>query len=119
VKCSFINQHKNTWPVDLMCRLLGVKSHNYYSYQRRQTDKPDEPAHQEMLERVKGIASSAIILMGNDELKKVLNALSIPVSRRKTEQLMKAAGVWVWYKKKYKFTTNSEHNKQVYDNELK
>jgi|TARA_R110000851_G_scaffold1274_1_gene4540 putative transposase len=31
---------------------------------------------------------------------------------------MKEANVWVRYKKKYKATTNSEHNKPVYDNEL-
>ncbi len=32
---------------------------------------------------------------------------------------MKDAGVWVRYKKKYKVTTNSEHNKPVFKNELK
>tara|TARA_B110000977_G_scaffold7356_1_gene10126 strand:+ start:527 stop:748 length:222 start_codon:yes stop_codon:yes gene_type:complete len=30
-----IAQHKKTWPVDLMCRLLGVTRGGYYSYQRR------------------------------------------------------------------------------------
>jgi hypothetical protein len=39
-----------------MCRLLGVQSNNYYSYQKRQTDKPDGLTHQEMLEWVKDIA---------------------------------------------------------------
>jgi hypothetical protein len=34
------------WPVRLICWLLDVKSHNYYSYQRSQDD---EPAYQEML----------------------------------------------------------------------
>jgi hypothetical protein len=29
-----------------MCRLLGVNSHNYYSYQERQTDKPEDLTHQ-------------------------------------------------------------------------
>jgi len=32
---------------------------------------------------------------------------------------MKAANVWVRYKKKYKATTNSDHNKPTYQNELK
>ena len=31
---------------------------------------------------------------------------------------MKEAGVWVRYKKKYKVTTNSDHKKPVYKNEL-
>jgi putative transposase len=33
--------------------------------------------------------------------------------------LMKEAGVWVRYKKKYKATTNSDHKKPIYANELK
>jgi putative transposase len=32
---------------------------------------------------------------------------------------MKEANVWVCYKKKYKATTNSDHNKPIYQNELK
>ena len=51
-------------------------------------------------------------------IQKTLNALSFPVSRRKAAQLMKEANVWVRYKKKYKATTNSKHNKPVYANEL-
>jgi len=31
---------------------------------------------------------------------------------------MKEANVWVRYKKQYKSTTNSEHNKPLYKNEL-
>jgi putative transposase len=31
---------------------------------------------------------------------------------------MKEVNVWVRYKKKYKSTTNSEHNKLLYKNEL-
>ena len=56
MKYSFITRYRKTWPVRLMCRLLGVQSHKYYSYQKRQTDKPDDLTHQEMLEWVKDIA---------------------------------------------------------------
>jgi hypothetical protein len=40
------------------------------------------------------------------------------VGRRKIAQLMKETGVWVRYKKKYKATTNSDHNKPIHDNVL-
>jgi putative transposase len=102
-----------------MCRLLGVQSHNYYSYQKRQTDKPDDQTHQEMLEWVKDIAKFSDNTYGERRIQKVLNTLSFPVSRRKTAKLMKEAGVWVRYKKKYKATTNSDHKKPIYDNVLK
>ncbi len=101
-----------------MCRVLGVKSNNYYSYQKRKAQKPIDTTHQEMLEWVKDIAKFSDNTYGARRIQKSLNALSFPVSRRKTTQLMKEANVWVRYKKKYKATTNSEHNKPIYANEL-
>ncbi|MBB6545200.1 transposase InsO family protein [Thalassotalea piscium] len=101
-----------------MCHVLGVKSNNYYSYQKRNLDKQEDPTHEEMLDWVKDIAKFSDNTYGERRIQKVLNALSYPVSRQKTAKLMKEAGVWVRYKKKYKVTTNSDHNKPVYDNEL-
>ncbi|MBA6379170.1 MULTISPECIES: IS3 family transposase [unclassified Colwellia] len=118
VKYSFVTQHKKIWPVILMCRVLGIKSNNYYSYQKRKAQRPIDTTHQEMLEWVKDIAKFSDNTYGERRIQKALNALSFPVSRRKTAQLMKEANVWVRYKKKYKVTTNSEHNKPVYANEL-
>ncbi|KGJ95066.1 hypothetical protein ND16A_1396, partial [Thalassotalea sp. ND16A] len=102
-----------------MCQILGVKSNNYYSFQKRKNNAPDDSAHQEMIDIVKDIAKFSDNTYGARRIQKVLNALSFPVSRRKTAKLMKEADVWVRYKKKYKVTTNSDHNKPVYQNELK
>ena len=102
-----------------MCHVLGVKSNNYYSYQKRKVQMPVDTAHQEMLEWVKNIAEFSDHTYGERRIQKALNSLDFPVGRRKTALLMKEANVWVRYKKKYKATTNSEHNKPVYANELK
>ena len=101
-----------------MCRLLGVKSNNYYSYQKRNSDNVYDPEHEEMLEWIKDIAEFSDNTYGARRIQKVLNALSFRVNRRKTAQLMKEADVWVRYKKKYKATTNSKHKKPVFENEL-
>ena len=101
-----------------MCHVLGVKSNNYYSYQKRQTNSIDDPTHQEMIELIKDIAKFSDNTYGARRIKKVLNTLSFPVSRSKTAKLMREANVWVRYKKKYKATTNSAHNKPIYQNEL-
>ena len=102
-----------------MCHVLGIKSNNFYSYQKRKANKPDDPTHDEMIAWVKDIAKFSDNTYGTRRIKKVLNTLSYPVGLRKTAQLMKEANVWVRYKKKYKSTTNSEHNKPIYDNKLK
>lgn len=101
-----------------MCQILGITSNNYYSFQKRQRNKPDDPTHQEMLGWVKDIAKFSDNTYGARRMQKVLNALSFAVGREKTAKLMKEAGVWVRYKKKYKVTTNSDHKKPVYPNRL-
>ena len=101
-----------------MCQVLGVKSNNYYSYQKRNKNIINDTTHQEMLELVKDIAKFSDNTYGERRIKAVLNALSFPVSRWKVAKLMKEANVWVRYKKKYKATTNSDHNKPLYKNEL-
>jgi putative transposase len=70
VKYSFITRYKKTWPVLLMCRLLGVQSNNYYSYQKRQTDKSDDLTHQDMLEWVKDIVKFSDNTYGERHIQK-------------------------------------------------
>ena len=57
--------------------------------------------------------------MGSRRMKKALNALSYPVSREKARKLMQEAGIQVRHRKKYKVTTNSNHQQPVFDNLLK
>jgi putative transposase len=102
-----------------MCRLFRVKRNNFYSYQRRQRKKTDNPEHNELIQWVKNIAASSDHTYGERRIQKALNALDFPVSRYKTAKLMKEAGVWVRSKKKYKVTTNSDHKLPVFDNLLK
>ena len=118
MKYVFIAQHKKTWPVDLMCQLLGVTRSGYYDYFRRNQGKTDDPYHRELLEAVREIARASDDSYGSRRMKKALNALSYPVSRNKARKLMKEAKVQVKHRKKYKVTTNSNHTQPVFDNVL-
>jgi putative transposase len=102
-----------------MCHVLSVKSNNFYSYQKHKSNSADNSTHQKMIELITDIAKFSDNTYGARRIKKELNTLSFSVSRRKTAQLMREAKVWVRYKKKYKATTNNDHNKPIYQNELK
>ena len=102
-----------------MCPLLGVESCNYYSYLKRTQRKKSSPDEGDMIEAIKNIARCSNYTYGSRRIQRKLNALSFPVGRNKTAQLMKKAGIWVRYKKKYKATTNSKHKKPIFKNELK
>lgn len=101
-----------------MCQLLGVTRQGYYSHQRRQNNKPQDPLRDELIEWVKKIAQASHHCYGSRRMRKALNALGYPVGRRRTQSLMKEAEVFVRYRKKYKVTTNSKHKKPVYENVL-
>ena len=116
MKYSFITQHKNTYPISLQCQVLGVKRQGYYHYRRHTEKKPVDPEHQEMLRLIKKIASESDDTYGSRRMKKAMNNLSFPISRNKARKLMREAGVQVRHRKKYKVTTNSDHQQPVFDN---
>ena len=118
MKYSFIAQRKKTYPVGLMCRLLGVSRSGYYGHQARNSNKPEDPEHQEMIEAIKAIARDTEDSYGSRRMRKALNALSYPVGRDKTRRLMREAGVYARYRRKYKVTTNSNHQQPVFENKL-
>jgi transposase InsO family protein len=101
-----------------MCRVLGVKRNGYYSFQKTQSLKIEDPDHAEMLEWVRDIAESSYYSYGERRMKKALNALGFPVTRGKAKKLMKEAGVKVRSRKKFKVTTNSNHKQPVFENVL-
>ena len=63
MKYSFITQHKKTWPVDVMCRTLGVTRGGYYHHLKKAVDYD----HLELIEAVKDIAKASIIPMAAAE----------------------------------------------------
>lgn len=118
MKYAFITQHKKTWPVDLMCRLLGVSRNAYYQYCVYQQHRQPDPEHEGMLAAVKEVAESSGYSYGSRRMQRALNALGYPVGRRKARSLMREAEVRARYRKKYKVTTDSNHKQPLFENVL-
>lgn len=116
MKYSFITQHKNTYPISLQCRVLGVKRQGYYHYRHHTENKPVNPEHREMLRLIQKIAIETDYTYGSRRMKKAMNILGFPISRHKARKLMKEAGVQVRHRKKHKVTTDSNQQQPVFDN---
>jgi putative transposase len=99
-----------------MCQLLGVKRSGFYRWAK--IEQEIDPTHADMIEWVKKIAVASDNTYGSRRMKHALNCLGYPVSRQKAKKLMLEAKVWVRYRKKYKVTTDSNHNKPLFDNVL-
>ena len=118
MKYHFITQYKKIWPVTVMCQVPGACRSGYYHFVRTQNTYQPEPLHLEMLEWVKKIAKASDFTYGVRRMKHALNCLGYPVGKSRTRSLMREAGVKVKRRKKYKVTTNSNHNNPVFDNIL-
>jgi len=118
MKYLFVTQYKKTWPIDLMCRVLGVSRQGYYHYRRNIEARRSDAEHQEMLEWMQDIATTSHYTYGRRRMKRAMNALGFPISRTKTVNLMKEAGIEVRHKKKFKVTTNSNHKLPLFENLL-
>jgi putative transposase len=118
VKYSFIAQHKKTWPIDLMCRVLGVKRNGFYSHLKRQAAKPADPLYEAKLACVKDADAASDSTYGERRMKGALIAAGFVVTRGEAKRLMKAAEVKVRHRKKFKVTTDSDHQQPVFDNVL-
>ena len=118
MKYSFITQHKNTYPISLQCRVLGVNRRGYYQHLTRQKAPDPDGVHQEMLQWTREIAKGSGYSYGSRRMKKALNALGFPISRNKARKLMREAGVQARQRKKYKVTTNSNHRQPIFENRL-
>lgn len=118
MKYAFITQNKKAWPVSLLCDLFNVTRNGYYSYQQRRVKQPQDPHWQNKIDWVKEVAEGSDNTYGYRRMREALQAGGYPVSRGETRKLMKAAGVKVKQRKRFKVTTDSHHKKPLYDNVL-
>ena len=118
MKYVFITHHKKVWPVDVMCRVLGVSRNAWYRYCQRRRQRSAPAAHQAMLSVVRELARDSGYSYGSRRIQRALQALGYCVGRYRARSLMRQADVHVRYRKKYKVTTNSKHRQPVFDNVL-
>lgn len=104
--------------MSVQCKVLEVTRNGYYSYQQRQAQRPPDPEHEAMLHWVQRIAEASDFTYGSRRMKKALGALGYVVSRNRARSLMREAGIEVRFKKRFKITTNSDHQQPVFDNVL-
>ncbi len=101
----------------MLCRLMGVSRSGFYDWLRNQEREPD-PEHEEKLGWVKEVAEASDHTYGSRRMSKALQALGYPVGRHQARSLMREAGVWVRYRRRYRVTTDSNHRQRVFPNRL-
>jgi putative transposase len=117
LKYPFIDTAKKAYPLILLCEVMRVSRSGYYAWKN-----PKKSARQQERERlipkVKEIHRQAKGTYGARRIAQELEALGESCRRTKAGTLMRLAGVAAKQKKKFKATTNSNHNLPVAPNLL-
>lgn len=101
----------------MLCRLMGVSRSGFYEFLRRGGRAPDAERVQRR-EVVKQVAEASGQTYGSRRMAKALGLLGYRVGRYQARRLMREAGVWVRYRRRYRATTNSNHRQAVFPNRL-
>ena len=117
MRYRFTARVKKAYSVKLLCQLLGVSRSGFYDFLRREKGDP-HPEHEEKLEMVKKLAEASEHTYGSRRMSRALRLLGYDVGRHQACSLMREAGVWVRYRRRYRVTTNSNHRQPVFENRL-
>jgi len=117
VKYGFIREHAMGYPVNLLCRMLGVQRSAYYDWRDR-PGKVIVPEEFALRQRMKALFKASRGSLGSRTLVRKLREEGFVIGRDRTRRLMKALKLKVKQKRKYKATTDSKHNLPVAENVL-
>jgi putative transposase len=110
VKSGVIEQMRQNYPVPPMCRLLGVSVSGYYAWRKR---SPSLRAQQEPRLEAEVLAAHQRTResFGPERLQKHLDEHGVRLGVHRIKRLRKKLGLRCRQKRKFKATTNSEHDR--------
>lgn len=111
----FINEHRNEFPVTVMCKVLMVSTSGYYAWLKRE---PSTRAQQDqnLVEKARQIHKASGRRYGSPRVYRQMKAQGIEVGRNRVARLMRENGIRVRPKRRFRRTTDSNHSYPIADN---
>jgi putative transposase len=93
VRCfRFIAAEKASFPISLLCRVLGVSRSGFHAWQRRASSDRDR-ADADVRERIRAIHARSRATSGARRIHAELRHQGVAVGRKRVERLMRGAGL--------------------------
>lgn len=112
-----IQSHIKSYPIRMMCRVLKVSSSGYYEWAARPISNRERD-NAALTEKLTALFKQHKGRAGSIRLTYALKAQGESVGRHRVARLMRANGLRAKAAKKFKATTNSDHNLPVSPNLL-
>jgi putative transposase len=115
VRYGFIEAHRELWPVRMMCRVLGVAPGGYYGWRGRPVS-PRAQRRQALAGVIKAIHGEVKARYGSPRIHAELVARGEACCVNTVAKLMREHGVAAKTKRKFRCTTDSDHDRPVAGN---
>jgi putative transposase len=117
VRFSFIEEHKDSWPVTVMADLLGVSTAGFYAWRDRPISERQQ-RRDALLVEIRAIHERVKGRYGSPRIHAELKADSHGCCVNTVAEVMRQAGIRAKTARKFKHTTDSNHKRPVADNVL-
>lgn len=117
MRFAFIATQEVAFPVQAMCRLLGVSRSGYYAWKTRPRSST-ETQHEALAAEITAVHRRSRGLYGSPRVHRELRAKGIRVGKKRVERLMRQNGLRGVQKRRFRCTTDSRHTYPVAPNRL-
>lgn len=117
MRYRFIEGHRRSWPVRLMCQVLEVTPGGYYGWRGRPASARAQ-ASEALLGAIREVHGEAKARYGSPRIHAELVARGKPCCVNTVARLMREHGIAAKTKRKFRCTTDSNHGRPVAENVL-
>jgi putative transposase len=117
MRYQFIEDHQDEFPVQRMCKVVGVSPSGYYAWQTRPVSLRAQ-ANEKLLPEIRAIHSRSRKTYGSPRVHAELTADGFRVGKNRVARLMRVENLRGQRKQKQPRTTNSQHSHPVAPNHL-
>jgi len=120
VRYAFIQRHRQVWPITVQCRVLNVSISGYHGHVGRRTSTAPRRHHSDeaLLVHIKTIHAQTKRAYGRPRIWRELRKCGIRVGKLRLQTLMRQHGIRAKGKKRFKITTDSNHDLPIAPNLL-
>jgi putative transposase len=104
--------------VTVLCRVMGVSTSSYYAWRQAPEDSGRQQRDEILADKAEQIFNEYKSIYGSRRLSDELKKQGFSVGRFKTRRLMQERQLAVRYPKKFKVTTDSNHDETISPNRL-
>ena len=117
MKYRFISDHRETFKVGRMCKLLNVSRSGYYAWQKRPESRRSRQ-NRALEDKIRVLHKASHGIYGSPRIHRDLGDAGVRCGKNRVARIMRSAGIRSRTKRKFKATTNSKHNLPVAPNLL-